>query len=105
VTKFEVIIECTAHNDLRGILRYITDTLKEPNTAKRIYKAIKEKIEKLDQMPLRYPLVRDDVLAARGLRLMPVENYSVFYVVNETEERVNVLRVLYSRREWQNLLS
>jgi len=104
VDKFDVIIEPTAESDLRGILRYITETLKEPSTAKRILYSVKEHILTLDQIPLRYPPVRDELLAARGLRRMPAENYSVFYVADENLNEVHVIRVLYNRREWQNLL-
>jgi len=104
VGEFKVIIETTAESDLLGILRYITETLKEPATAKRIYFSIKEKINNLKIIPQRHPLVRDEVLATRGLRWMPAENYSVFYIVNEYEYKVNVLRILYNRREWQNIL-
>ena len=102
--EYSVIIETTAKSDLRDILRYITETLKEPVVAKRIYFSIKDKIENLDYMPQRHPLVRDETLAGRGLRWMPSENYSVFYIINEENRKVNVLRVLHGRRDWQNLL-
>ena len=101
---YEVIIETAAESDLRGILRYIAETLKEPALARRIYFSIKAQIQKLNKMPLRFPLVRDEHLAVRGLRWMPSENYAVFYVVDENEREVHIMRVLYSRREWQSLL-
>jgi toxin ParE1/3/4 len=59
---------------------------------------------KLDNMPFRHPLVHDETFAARGLQKMPVENYLVFYVADEPKKEVHVLRILYHRREWQNLL-
>ena len=102
--KYDVIIETTATSDLRGLFRYITETLKEPVAAKRIYKSIREKIENLDQMPQRHPLVRDETLAGRGLRWMPAENYSVFYVIEEENRKVSVLRILHGRRDWQSIL-
>jgi toxin ParE1/3/4 len=98
------MIEITAAFDLRSILKYITEILKEPVTGKRIYDSIKKQILTLEQMPLRYPLVGDEVFAARGLRKMPVENYFVFYVADEKRGEVHVLRVLYNRREWRDLL-
>ncbi|MCL1828632.1 MAG: type II toxin-antitoxin system RelE/ParE family toxin [Oscillospiraceae bacterium] len=104
MAKFDVTIEPTAESDLRGILRYITEILKEPFAAGRIFYSIKEHILTLDQSPLRYPLVRDELFAARGLRRMPAENYSVFYTADENSNEVHVLRVLYNRREWQNLI-
>ena len=103
MTSFKVILETTAISDLRGILRYITENLKELATAKRIYRSIKEQIMKLNKMPLRHPLVIDETFAALGLRKMPVENYLVFYVADESQKEVHVLRILYNRREWQNL--
>ena len=102
--KFNGIIEVTAAVDLRGILRYIGETLKEPEAAKRIYFSIKDKINTLDQLPQRQPFVRDEVLASRGVRRLPVENYSVFYVVDESARKVSILRILHNRREWQNII-
>jgi toxin ParE1/3/4 len=78
-------------------------------TAKRIYYSIKKQIMTLNSLSFRYPLVDDETVVARGLRIMPVENYFVFYVVDEPHvdephKEVHVLRVLYNRREWENLL-
>jgi plasmid stabilization system protein ParE len=89
---------------LRSILRYITETLKEPVTAKRIYSAIKEQITAFNKLPLCHPLVCEEEYARRGLRKMPAENYLVFYTVNEAIKEVHILRILYNRREWQNFL-
>ena len=100
----KVIIEASAVFDLRGILSYISETLKEPVTAKRVYLSIKERLSTLGSLPSRQPLVDDKTFAARGLRKMPAENYTIFYVVDENANEVRVLRVLYNRREWRALL-
>ena len=104
MAEFDISIEETAESDLRGIVRYIAETLKEPLAANRIYSSVKKQISTLCHMPCRYPLVKDEKFAARGLRMMPTENYLVFYVANEAKNEVDVLRVIYNRREWQNLL-
>jgi len=39
-----------------------------------------------------------------GVRLMPVENYNAFYIVDEKNDAVHVLRILYNSREWQSIL-
>ena len=101
---FKVILEAPASSDLRGILRYISQTLKEPATAKRIYLSIKTQISSLDQLPFRCPVVDSEPFASRGIRRLPTENYTVFFVIEEAKKEVHILRVLYSRREWQNLL-
>ena len=58
----------------------------------------------LDHMPARHSIVRDEPYAPLGLRMMPVENYIAFYVIDEANREVHVIRILYKRREWQNLL-
>ena len=102
--KYKVVIEKPAEHDLFGILDYIDSVLHEPQTAKRIYGSLKAQVLSLAEMPLRYAAVREEPYRTAGVRRMPVENYSVFYLADEASRTVHVIRVLYSRREWQNLL-
>ena len=104
MTEYDVIIELPAADDLHDILSYITDILKEPVTAKRIYFSIKEQIEALRYSPLRNRIVPDEPYAKRGVRKLLSENYIAFYAVDESKLEVHVLRVLYNRREWRNVL-
>ena len=104
MTEYKIVIEETAENDLVGILSYISDTLHEPNTAMKIYASIKKEILTLNQMPLRYALVNEEPYRSMGVRRIPVENYTAFYVVDENEKTVHIFRILYNRREWQYLL-
>jgi len=104
LTKYEVIIELPAQRDLHAILRYIRDILKEPDIAKRIYTSIKEQILTLKQLPLRHNIVQEQSYSVMGVRKLFVENYIVFYIVDEDKREVHILRILYNRREWQTLL-
>lgn len=104
MTEYKVIIELPAQRDLHGLLRYITDTLKEPVIARRIYASIKEQILTLSQIPLRYSVVQEQPFVAMGVRKLLVENYIAFYIIDEEKCEVHVLRILYNRREWQNIL-
>ena len=101
---FEVNVTEPAEDDLRDIAIYISSQLNAPVTALNMIQTIKTAIARLETMPLSYPLVRDDRLAALGYRLLPVKNYIVFYVVNEREKTVDVDRVLYGRRDWRSIL-
>jgi plasmid stabilization system protein ParE len=55
-------------------------------------------------MPKKFALVLDDELAKRGYRSVSVKNYIIFYTINEKTETVNIISVMYNRREWTNLL-
>ena len=103
--KYKVLIELSAERDLLGILTYISETLKEPEAALRIYSAIKEQIESLRIMALRCKLVDDEPYSSQGVRRLQAENYFIFFIVDEKKNEVHVFRILSSRREWQNLLN
>ena len=49
-------------------------------------------------------IVLEEPYATLGIRKLPVENYTAFYLLNETAREVHIIRILYNRREWQNLI-
>lgn len=102
--KYNVIIEYPATEDLNDILSYITYNLKEPAIAKRIYASIKVKVKTLELMPNRHPVIQEDKYRKLDIRKMPVENYTAFYTVDESTKTVHILRILYNRRYWKNLI-
>lgn len=104
MTEYKVIIEFLAERDLHGLLYYITDTLKEPVMARRVYTSIKEQILTLKSLPLRHSVVQEQPYATKGVRKLLVENYIAFYIIDEEKCEVHILRILYNRREWQNIL-
>ncbi len=102
--KYRVLMTEPAANDLQEVVRYIAGELREPTTAQKLVGKIRDAIMSLAEMPSRHPLVADEVLAAKGIRKLPVENYIVFYVVSEEDKTVTVVRILYGRRNWEHLL-
>ena len=64
--EYEVIMENSAERDLLDILTYISKTLLEPATAKRIYLSIKEQAQSLDHMPFRYNVIQEEPYARWG---------------------------------------
>ena len=101
---YKVNLTELAENDLRDIAKYISAQLNAPTTALNMIQTIKTAIANLETMAFAYPLVKDDRLATLGYRLLPVKNYIAFYIVNEKEKNVDVDRILYGRRDWQNIL-
>ena len=56
-------------------------------------------------MPIRHELVSDEYLQQIGIHVISIDNYLAFYNVNAEEEKVVVVRILFARREWQNILN
>ena len=98
---YKVIIYPAAKQDLLDIIDYL-NTL-SPDAALRYYDLLTEKIASLSHMPERCPHPKDLALAAKGYRYLIVENYLVFYLVDENT--VQIRRILFSRRDYRYLLS
>ncbi len=102
--NYSVMISATAGEDAAGIADYIAYTLLDPQAAIRLIGRLKEAVNSLKTMPERHPLVAEGYLALRGIRMICVENYCVFYTVDKAEHNVTIIRILYKKRAWERLL-
>ena len=89
--------------ELRAAIQYIRQDLKNPVAAQRLKDEAKETYKKIKENPFMYPAVPDEYLASKGFRFVMVKNYMLFYTVIGKE--VIILRFLYGRRDWMNLLN
>ncbi|MDR1563594.1 MAG: type II toxin-antitoxin system RelE/ParE family toxin [Oscillospiraceae bacterium] len=102
--KYKIQFTGPAKHDLEAVTKYITEELKNKDAAKNLVLLSREAAFSLEEMPSRNALVRDEALAGQGLRLLPVRNYLIFYVVREEAKTVTIERFLYGRRDWMNIL-
>ena len=104
MSEYKVMVSEATDTDLEEIASYIAANLQEPAIALKQIGRIKDAMMSLQTMPERHGVVSDNYLAAKGIRLLPVDNYLVFYTVNKAAGMVCIVRVLYGRREWETLL-
>ena len=104
MAEYKIEITARAKRDMREVYSYISGNLKEPNIADRLLDKLETEILILENMPMRHAIERDEQLKLRNLRKLIVDNYLVFYTVNEKTETVFIVRVLYARRDWMGLL-
>lgn len=102
--SYQVAYAELALSDLELAADYIKVKLCNILAANRLVEAFFSEAGSLDFFPTRYPLCKDKLLRAWGIRFVPVGKYLLFYVVHEAEQTVYVIRFLYSRRDWQKLL-
>ena len=102
--QYKLLMTEPAAEDLQQIAKYIAKKLREPITALKLVDKIKEVVMSLTVVPTRYALVADERLAAQGIRQLLVDNYIVFYIVSERDCTVTIIRILYGRRDWEQLL-
>ncbi|MBC7765913.1 MAG: type II toxin-antitoxin system RelE/ParE family toxin [Hyphomonadaceae bacterium] len=104
MVAFKIVLAQSAEQDLNAILDYIGMQLKEPKTAIEQYNRIKEKILSLSDMPTRICLVNDHYLAVKGYRKMLVDNYIIFFRLNEQDTTVEIVRIVHGKRNWVDIL-
>lgn len=104
MSRYNIDITEPAEYDLSQIGKYISEELLEPQLASKVIDKIASTIFSLEEMPSRHALVRDERLAQQGIRKIMMDNYIVFYIISEEIKTVTIIRILYSRRDWINLL-
>ena len=103
--NYQIELTNQAKNDLDEIYGYIAFTLLSPDVAANMYHSIIDCIRSLDSMPLRNALMDDEPWKSRGLRKCFVKNYTAFYLVDEVNAIVRIVRIMYSGRDIRYQLS
>jgi len=93
-----------ASEDLEQIYVYISEKLLADIAADRLLERIEKNIMRLNSFPYSCSYVLDEPLKSKGYRKLVVDNYIVFYLVNEIEKRVVIMRILYGAQNYQDLL-
>ncbi|MCL2068045.1 MAG: type II toxin-antitoxin system RelE/ParE family toxin [Treponema sp.] len=102
---YSVNITEIAEEDILSTIKYISDELKAPKAANDLLNEIEKHEEILGRTPNIYSKVPDEYLATKGLKFVIIKNYLMFFTVEEDEKLVNVIRFLYGRRDWKNILT
>lgn len=97
--EYQVKLTDYAVEQMQNIVRYISKVLQSPDTAQRWMEKIKLEISSLRTMPNRYPLTFEEPWHSEGVHKMPVENFLVYYWINEPQKTVWVTVVVYGRRD------
>ena len=97
--SYEVTLTPEAKHDLREIYRYIAVDLQSEQNANGQLDRLEENILKLDEMPERFRVYDREPWSSRNLRVMPVDNYLVFYIPDHEEQVVHIMRVMYRGRD------
>ena len=95
---FKIKYSEQSSSDISDIIDYISDELSNPKAAKKFFMGVSEKIELLRENPYIFPLYHDRELSAEGYRFAIVGNYLIFYVIDDANATVNIVRIIFGRR-------
>ena len=94
----------TARQDMIDIVQYISQELKNPIAAERLAIEMVEAAEKILIFPYAAPVYLPIRSLKHEYRKILVQNYLIFYWIDESKRLVTVARVLYARRNHNRLL-
>ena len=89
---------------MESIFDYIAFTLHNPTAAIDHINDFERALENVCDFPNSCPLIDNEYVTDKAIRKMIVNNYIVFYRVNERQHRVEVVRVLYGMMDYEKLL-
>ena len=93
-----------AKSDMVDIEKYIGVKLENPEAAERLAEKMIEAAEKLTDMPYKCPVYIPVKPLRHEYRKLIVQNYIMFYWVDEDKKLITIARVVYSGRDYENLL-
>jgi addiction module RelE/StbE family toxin len=102
VNKYNIEYSKESKQDLIGIKQYIKYNLQEPETAQKLISKIRNEINNLKNNPEIYAIIDDELIKKLEIRKMIVDNYIIFYRIKNNN--IEIVRVMYGRRNWINLL-
>lgn len=102
---YEVTTTKQADSDLREIYEYIAFELLSPENAAGQLDRLEQGMLKLEAFPEKFGVYEKEPWHGRGLRVMPVDNYLIFYIPDKETKIVTVLRVMYAGRDVERQLN
>ncbi len=101
---YKLIITRLADSDLTEIVDYISTKLLNPSAALDFLDEVESQYGYLQSNPRLFSVCLDPRLAEKEYRKVVVGNYLILFRIDEEAESVYILRVVYHRRNYIDLL-
>ena len=102
--KYIVEVSESANIDLENIISYIKHDLKENIIADKYKILFKQAIKRLEDVAGSMPILNQEITGHRNIRKLNVRKYIIFYIVDDENNKVFVVRIGHTLMDWENLL-
>lgn len=103
--SYKVGYSVDALDDLREIYSYIAYELLVPDTAVAQLGRIRREVRSLNFMPTRCALVSWEPWHSMKMHQLPVDNFIVYYLVDDEKRAVTVVRIFYGGRDIEGIIN
>ena len=97
--EYKVKVTRQAMAQMKEIVQYISVELLAPEAADKLLDKMREAIAKLSVMPERYAIIEEEPWKQEGIRKVIVNNFLIYYWVDAENLKVQVIAVIYNRRD------
>ena len=91
-------------NDIDGLYEYIEDDYEAENARRKVFILLDKKLDDIELMPYAWALVKDDNLSVLGYRFSLIKNFLLFFIINEDDKIIEIVRFLPSQMDWASIL-
>lgn len=102
--RYIVEVSKTAKEDLENIILYIRNELSGEIVADKYKIMFKQELLNLESVAGAMPILDEKLTGYTNIRKVNVKNYIIFYVINEVENKVSVLRIGHAFMDWEKFL-
>lgn len=102
--KYSLKISLKSAQDLNNIFEYIAFNLSNPIAAVNHINDFQTAFDRICELPYSCPKIDNEYVKDKSLRKTIVNNYIVFYRVNDNKQDIEIIRVLYGMRNFEKIL-
>lgn len=101
--SYRVLITDEAMDDVFDLVKYIYVDLCNPGAANELYKNLNREVNNMGDFPLKFA---DSWIKYRGyiIHKKTYQSYLLFYIINNKNQTVYVLRILKDIMNWRNIM-
>lgn len=94
-----------ARKDMIDIVRYLSVGLQNPQSANNLADELIQATERLREFPYSAPVYQPIRPLAHEYRKLSVQNYLIFYWVDDRQQLITIARIVYAKRDLAQLFS
>ena len=102
--KYTIEISETAKQDLENIISYLRYDLSEDIIADKYKILFKQELKKLEDVAGSMPILEEELTGHKSIRKINVRNYIIFYTIDESNNKVFVVRIGHAFMDWEKYL-
>ncbi len=93
-----------ALEDLDDAVGYIANKLGSPSSASAFLEKMESALSEICSYPKIVPSVRNDYLNIHGIRKNAVGNFLLYFLPDEKNQMITILRIVYGKRDTDTIL-